>query len=66
MSVAADTVLGMKKQRVCPACQGLDIKEIIYGLPDIESFDFEKHAVGGCLVTGNDDIYRCSGCEYSW
>lgn len=66
MSVAADTVLGMKKQRVCPACQGSDIKEIIYGLPDIEGFDFEKHAVGGCLVTGNDDIYRCSGCEYSW
>ena len=66
MSVAADTVLGMKKQRVCPACQSSDIKEIIYGLPDIESFDFEKHAVGGCLVTGNDDTYRCSGCEYSW
>ena len=56
----------MKKQRVCPACQGSDIKEIIYGLPDIESFDFEKHAVGGCLVTGNEDTYRCSGCEYSW
>ena len=66
MSVAADTVLGMKKQRVCPVCQGFDIKEIVYGLPDIESFDFEKHAVGGCLVTGNDDTYRCSGCEYSW
>ena len=66
MSVAADTVLGMKKQIVCPACQGFDIKEIVYGLPDIESFDFEKHAVGGCLVTGNDDTYRCSGCEYSW
>ena len=56
----------MKKQRVCPACQSSDIKEIVYGLPDIESFDFEKHAVGGCLVTGNDDTYRCSGCEYSW
>ena len=66
MSVAADTVLGMKKQRVCPACQGSDIKESIFWLPDIESFDFEKHAVGGCLVTGNDDIYRCSECEYSW
>jgi hypothetical protein len=66
LSVAADTVLGMKKQRMCPACQCSDIKEIVYGLPDIESFDFEKHAVGGCLVTGNDDTYRCSGCEYSW
>ena len=32
----------------------------------VESFDFEKHAVGGCLVTGDDDIYRCSGCDYSW
>jgi hypothetical protein len=51
---------------MCPACQGSDIKEIVYGLPDIESFDFEKHAVGGCLVTGDDDKYRCSGCDYSW
>jgi hypothetical protein len=58
--------MGMKKQIMCPACQGFDIKEIVYGLPDIESFDFEKHAVGGCLVTGDDDTYRCSGCEYSW
>jgi hypothetical protein len=56
----------MKKQIMCPACQGSEIKEIVYGLPDIESFDFEKYEVGGCLVTGDDDKYRCSGCEYSW
>jgi hypothetical protein len=56
----------MKRAPICPACQSGQVKEIVYGLPDIESFDFEKHAVGGCLVTGNDDTYRCSGCEYSW
>ncbi len=58
--------MGMKEQKVCPGCGSALIKEIVYGLPDIENFDFEKHAVGGCLVTGDDDIYRCSGCEYSW
>ena len=63
MSVSADTVLGMKKQRVCPACQGLDIKEIIYGLPDIEGFDFEKHAVGGCCVSDNDPGFKCKSCD---
>lgn len=58
--------MGMKKQKVCPACQGTDIKEIVYGLPDIENFDFESFEVGGCLVTGDDDKYRCSRCEFSW
>jgi hypothetical protein len=66
LSVAADTVLGMKKQRVCPACQGFDIKEIVYGLPDIESFDFEKHEVGGCCVSDNDPGFKCMKCENSW
>ena len=47
-------------------CQGSEIKEIVYGLPDIENFDFESFEVGGCLVTGDDDKYRCSRCEYSW
>jgi hypothetical protein len=61
--VAADTVLGMKKQRVCPACQGSDFKEIVYGLPDIESFDFEKHAVGGCCVSDNDPGFKCKSCD---
>jgi len=56
----------MKKQRMCPACQGSDIKEIVYGLPDIESFDFEKHAVGGCCVSDNDPDFKCMKCENSW
>ena len=64
--MALATLLSMKRAPICPACQSGQVKEIVYGLPDIESFDFEKHAVGGCLVTGNDDTYRCSGCEYSW
>ena len=53
----------MNKQLVCPACQSTDIKEIVYGLPDIESFDFEKHAVGGCCVSDNDPSYLCKTCK---
>jgi hypothetical protein len=56
----------MKIKLSCPSCQGDEIKEIIYGLPDPESFDFEKYEVGGCCVTPEDDKYKCSKCEYSW
>ena len=63
MSVAADTVLGMKKRLACPACQGSDIKEIVYGMPDIESFDFEKYEVGGCCVSDNDPGFKCKSCD---
>ena len=56
----------MKIKLRCASCQGDEIKEIIYGLPDLESFDFEKYEVGGCCVTTEDDKYKCSECEYSW
>ena len=53
----------MKTKRVCPACQGSEIKKIVYGLPDIESFDFEKHAVGGYCVSDNDPSFKCKSCD---
>ena len=40
--------------------------EIVYGLPDIESFDFEKYEVGGCCVTPNDPKFSCTECGKSW
>ena len=42
------------------------MKEIVYGLPDIESFDFEKYEVGGCCVTDEDAKYKCLTCDGSW
>jgi hypothetical protein len=56
----------MKIKLRCPSCQGSQIKEIIYGMPDPESFDFEKYEVGGCCITGEDDKYKCSSCEFTW
>ena len=56
----------MKTRLICPACNSHEVKEIAYGMPDFESFDFEKYEVGGCCVTPEDDKYKCSKCEYSW
>jgi len=52
----------MNKALICPICGGGDLKEIIYGLPDPESFDFEKYEVGGCCITPNDPKYLCQLC----
>jgi formate dehydrogenase maturation protein FdhE len=56
----------MNKALICPVCGGGDLKEIIYGLPDPESFDFEKYEVGGCCVTDEDVKYKCLICDSSW
>ena len=57
---------GMKSQLVCPLCQGKEVKKIVYGLPDIESFDFEKYEVGGCCVSDEDARYKCQSCHHSF
>ena len=56
----------MKSKLRCPSRQGDEIKEIIYGMPDLEHFDFEKYEVGGCCVSSEDNKYKCCKCEYSW
>ena len=42
------------------------LRRIIYGMPDPESFDFERYAVGGCCVRGDglDPDVRCKHCEW--
>ena len=55
----------MKSVQVCPYCDGVEIKKIIYGYPSNE-FDFDKYEVGGCCVTPNDPKYKCVRCEESW
>jgi hypothetical protein len=39
---------------------------IIYGMPDPETFDFEKYAVGGCCTNGDgsDPDIRCRECDW--
>ena len=52
----------------CPEC-GLigTLRKIIYGMPDPETFDFEKYAVGGCCLTGDgsDPDLSCKECEWT-
>jgi hypothetical protein len=59
-------LLGMKTRLICPACNSTQVKEIVYGFPDVENFDFDKFEVGGCCVTGRDPMYKCMKCESSW
>ncbi len=70
-----DYVEGMSKTRrhatnllLCPACGQIGtLREIIYGMPDPESFDFEKYAVGGCCMNGDgsDPDLACRECDWS-
>ena len=52
----------------CPQCgQKGNLQRIIYGMPDPETFDFEKYAVGGCCISGDgtDHDIRCKDCGWS-
>jgi hypothetical protein len=52
---------------VCPACQQIGtLRKILYGMPDPETFDFEKYAVGGCCIRGDglDPDVQCNQCEW--
>ena len=52
----------------CPECSEIGtLREILYGMPDPESFDFEKYAVGGCCIRPdgiNPDV-NCRVCDWS-
>ncbi len=52
---------------ICPSCLEIGtLRKIIYGMPDPESFDFEKYAVGGCCMNGDgsDPDIRCKSCGW--
>ena len=49
---------------VCPQClQKAVMQRILYGMPG-EDFDFEKYAVGGCLVEPMQPDIACKDCEW--
>jgi hypothetical protein len=47
----------------CPKCLGPNVKEIVYGMPDFENFDFEKYEVGGCTGMDEGPTHWCVDCE---
>lgn len=56
------------KKLFCPECGEVGtLRKIIYGMPDPESFDFEKYAVGGCCISGDgsDPDVQCKSCDWS-
>ncbi len=56
------------KMLICPGCEQIGtLREIIYGMPDPETFDFEKYAVGGCCLSGDgsDPDLSCKECEWT-
>ena len=52
---------------LCPGCSAVGtLRTIVYGMPDPETFDFEKYAVGGCCMNGqgSDPEVKCRICEW--
>ena len=39
------------------------MKKIVYGMPDIENFDFEKYEIGGCTGMDEGPKHWCTDCE---
>ncbi len=51
----------------CPSCGQIGtLRKIVYGMPDPETFDFEKYAVGGCCISGDgsDPDVSCKECGW--
>lgn len=62
------TPLSALKLRACPSCGQIGtLRKVIYGMPDLETFDFEKYAVGGCCMAGDgtDPEVSCRECDWS-
>ena len=55
------------KLLICPGCEEEGtLRKILYGMPDPETFDFEKYEVGGCVMNGDgsDPDIACRECEW--
>jgi hypothetical protein len=56
------------KLLICPECGQIGtLRKVLYGMPDPESFDFEKYAVGGCCNNsyGSESEVSCRECNWS-
>lgn len=50
----------------CPECGSENVQKIVYGLPYSMEHWPADHAVGGCLVSGDDPTRRCGECRHEW
>jgi len=51
----------------CPGCSEIGtLRKIIYGMPDPETFNFKKYAVGGCCMNGDGSDPDLSCRECGW
>jgi hypothetical protein len=53
---------------ICPGCEEEGtLRKILYGMPDQETFDFEKYVVGGCVMNGagSDPDIACRVCDWT-
>ena len=55
------------KLLICPGCEEEGtLRKILYGMPDPETFDFEKNEVGGCVMNGDGSDPDIAGRECEW
>ena len=45
----------------CPYCNSSNIKKYLYGEPT-HDYDKEKYVLGGCEVSPDKPIYKCTDC----
>ena len=54
----------------CPSCGGTEFASILYGYPNFavvsDRLRSGELVLGGCLVTGNDPLWRCRTCKKSF
>ena len=46
----------------CPYCGSQELWKYLYGEP-VADYDRENYILGGCVITGNDPIYKCKNCN---
>ncbi|NLV66197.1 MAG: hypothetical protein GXY14_00845 [Spirochaetes bacterium] len=57
-----------KKPGKCPVCGSVRIANYIYGIPEFTT-ELDRHVddgrfiLGGCCITDDDPLYRCTGCK---
>jgi hypothetical protein len=53
------------RRPACPACRSGDVVQILWGEPSPEAAEMAEAgriALGGCVVTGDDPVWRCKAC----
>lgn len=52
----------------CPQCESLDVRPILYGMPDAGSYHRLQDVVefAGCCVPDDPRRYLCGVCSASW